>query len=271
MKWIRRNVMIFVLVLAGCTAPSLNLAPTAETIALRLLSTTSTTPLLHDLVAAYQQERPQFRFAFRITETNYASLMIALNNDIPGETRFGLTHYLPPASPLWAAPLGEDQIAIITHPDNPVSNLTLTQLQAIYEGRLVNWADVGGEQGIITVISREDGSGTRTVFQELALGNRRATLNARLAPSSTAVLQIVRQDQRAIAYVSFSLVDDSVHPIAIDGLLPTTEQESDYPLRTPVFIVGNSEPEATYRAFIAWIQSESGQSIVARHYRPLLN
>jgi ABC-type phosphate transport system substrate-binding protein len=96
-------------------------------------------------------------------------------------------------------------------------------------------------------------------------------LNARLAPSSAATLQTVRQDPNAIAYVSFSLVDDSVRVIAIDDLLPTTDQDSAYPLHTPLFIVGNGEPEAAYRAFIAWIQSDSGQSIVARHYRPLPN
>lgn len=269
MKRARRALAILLLALAGCHSPPLSVAPTAETVRLRLLSTTATAPLLHDLTEAYQQANPQIHFAFSLAESNYATVMETISGTPPGEPLFALTPYLPPESLLWAAPIGDDQIAIIVHLENPLAGLSLEQLQAIFQGQIDNWAALGGADQPITVVSRERGAGTRLLFEALALGQRRVTLNARLAPSSAAVVQIVSQDRGALGYVSLGLVDQSVRALAVEGVMPTPGTLDDYPFHSPIFVIGREAPQGLCRAFIAWMQSPAGQAVVARRYHPL--
>lgn len=62
-----------------------------------------------------------------------------------------------------------DALAIIVHPDNPVSRLTRQQLEGIFRGKIVNWKQVGGPDMKIIVYSRETSSGTYEFFKESVL------------------------------------------------------------------------------------------------------
>ena len=62
-----------------------------------------------------------------------------------------------------------DVIAIAAHISNPVEDLTLEQLQGIYQGRVTNWKDVGGLDAPITVVVRGKNSGTRGAFDKIVL------------------------------------------------------------------------------------------------------
>jgi phosphate transport system substrate-binding protein len=54
-----------------------------------------------------------------------------------------------------------DGVAVIVNPETKVENLTIEQIKKIYTGEIRNWKDVGGDDAPITVVSREEGSGTR--------------------------------------------------------------------------------------------------------------
>lgn len=71
--------------------------------------------------------------------------------------------------------IARDAIAVIVHPDNPVSELTLQQISDIYSGQVTNWKQVGGEDRPIVRLSRETNSGTHVYFLEtvLRLGGER--------------------------------------------------------------------------------------------------
>ena len=60
-----------------------------------------------------------------------------------------------------------DGIAVVVDPANTVGDLTKQQLSDIYEGKVTNWKDVGGNDAPIVVVGRESGSGTRSAFEEL--------------------------------------------------------------------------------------------------------
>jgi len=62
--------------------------------------------------------------------------------------------------------LARDGIAIIVHPSNPVTSLTKQQVIDIFSGNITNWSQVGGQNQSIDVVAREEGSGTRTAFQD---------------------------------------------------------------------------------------------------------
>ena len=59
-----------------------------------------------------------------------------------------------------------DALAVVVHPDNPVSELTIPQLSDIYTGRIANWQEVGGNDAPIVLLSRETNSGTHVYFLE---------------------------------------------------------------------------------------------------------
>jgi phosphate transport system substrate-binding protein len=270
MKWGRRALTILALTLAGCQSPLLSVTPAPETIVLHLWSTEATAPLVQDLAAGYQAAHPELRIALRLSTTSYTDLIASAGQPEGEAPHYGITHHWPQESPLWAAPIAQDQIAVIVHLDNPVTGLRLEELQAIYQGRIVNWAALGGEDRAITVVSREEDSDTRLAFQRAALGDRSVTLNARLAASTAAVLQVVREDRGAIGYISLGLLEPGVRPLAIDGVPPQIDTLNGYPLQAPIFVVGVEEPQGVYREFFAWMQNAEGQAVIARKYHPLL-
>src|SRR5690606_20538720 len=156
-------------------------------------------------------------------------------------------------------------------PGSGVSDLTTEQLRAIYQGRITNWESVGGPRMGITVISRENGSGTRAEFERLVMGERQTTQTAQIAPSGSAAIASVARQPGSIGYVSIGHLNDSVQPVRINGVAPTQANvgQNLYPLRTTIFFAGPGEPDGALRAFIGWVQSPDGQAIVAQRYAPL--
>lgn len=253
--------------LASCSSPVIPAStPTSDVITLRLYANTATVPLVNDLTSEYM--RSQSGFNFDIKTGNHQAILKRL---LEGETSYFISNHLDSDSELWAAPIGQDGIAVIVHPDNPTSSLTTDQLRQIYQGQISSWGEVGGQEEDIVVISREDDSGTRAEFEQLVMGNRRTTQSAQIAPSSAAMVESVTSTPGGIGYVSMSYVDSSVRALTINGVEPTRGNvfNNTYPLRTTLFVIGLEEPETDYRAFIAWIQIPAGQAVVARKYAPL--
>lgn len=265
----RRTFAIVALTLVGCSARILPAStPTTDSAILRVNSTSATLPLLTDLTRRYAQISPSV--SFEISTSNYAT---AADHAFGEGAVYFLTNHLPPPeqSPLWGAPVAWDGIAIVTSPGLMIEQLSTDQLRAIFQGRVVNWSQVGGPRTDITVISREEGSGTRAEFERLVMGERQTTQTAQIAPSSAAVIASVARQSGSIGYVSISYLDSSVQPVAVNGVSPTQAnvEQNLYPLRHTLFFAGPGEPSGEMRAFIAWIQSPEGQAIVARQYTPL--
>jgi len=262
----KRTIAIAALTLVGCSSQITPAAtPTIQTATLRLYATTATAPLINDLAASYSQFYP---YTFEIVTGNYRAMLDDLKR---GDVPYFLSNHLSDDIP-WAAPIGQDGLAVIVNPDNPLSELTLEQLRGIYQGYVSNWRDVGGRDLDIALVSREDGSGTRAEFDRLVMGDRRTSLAAQVAPSSEAMMESVISTPAGIGYVSMGYLDASVRVLAIDGIALTqdTVYSSIYPLRTTLYFAGLEEPQDDYRAFIGWVQSPEGQAVVARHYVPLL-
>jgi phosphate transport system substrate-binding protein len=269
MRGAKRTFAIMALTLASCSAQIVPAStPTIDAMTLRLNGTSATLPLLTDLTRRYAQIAPGI--SFEINVTNYAT---AVGRTFSDDPIYFLTNHLPPpeATTLWGAPIAQDGIAIITYPGSSVDNLTTEQVRAIYQGRITNWESLGGPRMAITVISREDGSGTRAEFERLVMGERQTAQTAQIAPSSSAAVASVARQPGSIGYVSISYLNTFVKAVSINGVAPTQANVSQnlYPLRTTIFFAGPGEPEGVLRAFIGWVQSPEGQAIVARRYSPL--
>lgn len=263
----RRALAIVAITLVSCSTQVIPAStPTSNTTALHVYATTATLPLLTDLTSQYVKSN--VTLAFETQSGNYEAVLRSL---IAGEMPFFLSNHISSDS-LWAAPLGQDGIAIIVHPSNSLTGLTTEQLRRIYQGHTANWSDLGGENLDLVMISREGGSGTRNEFERLVMGERRTTQSAQIAPSSAAMVASVARQPGSIGYVSMSYLDGTVRALSIDSISPTLDNVYDnvYPLRSTLYVIGLAEPTDHYFNFIAWAQSPEGQEIVAQHYAPML-
>lgn len=166
--------------------------------------------------------------------------------------------------------IGWDGIAVVVNPENPVTQLTFTQLEAIYDGNISNWKDVGGEDRPITVISRDSSSGTYEYFKEEVLEGREYRQDALVQPATGAITQEVAQNKGAIGYIGYAYLDESTKALALDGgegtFVPATQEKilsGEYPLARQLYYYTNGEPQGLTKEFIDYVLSEEGQAIVS--------
>jgi phosphate binding protein len=160
-------------------------------------------------------------------------------------------------------------IAVVVNPQNPVANLTYTQLRGIFNGTISNWAEVGGENLPITVIIRDSSSGTYEFFKEEVLIDDEYRPDSITLPTTGAMVQEVSQNTRAIGYIGFAYLDETVSALALDkghGFIEATEENvrnEDYPLARSLQYYTDGEPTGLTKEFIDFIMSTTGQEIIA--------
>jgi len=226
-------------------------------------------PLMRELAQAYSERRAHVSFDFSavgsgagLQELRRGSADVALvsrrlqpGEEFDAQSGERLLAY---------SEIALDAIAVAVHASNPVGSLTLYQLRDIFEGRITNWQQLGGPDQDIHVISREDGSGTRAVFEELVMRDRRVTPTAVVMPSSDAVLGQVAQESAAIAYLSLGYLSAEAPVLAIDGITPSRETVADgtYPIARPLILVHQPNAMSEVAAFAQFARSPAGQAIV---------
>ena len=165
---------------------------------------------------------------------------------------------------LWSVEIAKDGLAVIVNPKNPILNLTLEQVSDIYSGKITNWNELGGSDHKIHIITREDGSGTRSAFEELVMGESRITPKAIVQDSNGAVRLLVSGDRYAIGFISLGLVDSTVKAIGLNGVAPTRENVmgGSYSLFRPFLFVCLGPPEGEVKQFIDFTLSREGQQLL---------
>ena len=159
-----------------------------------------------------------------------------------------------------------DGIAVITHKDSTVSNLTAEQLTDIYTGKITNWKDLGGADEAIVVLGREAGSGTRGAFEEL-LDVADQCAYAQELDSTGGVLAKVASTPGSIGYVSLDVVDDTVKALSLDGVEPNEENivAGSYKLSRP-FVMATlgtiEEQNDLVKTWFNYVQSDEGKAVI---------
>lgn len=178
-----------------------------------------------------------------------------------------LVHALPADSGFWFNPVAWDGLAVVVGTDNPVEGLSRGEAQAVFNGRIANWSSLGGPDQPIALLSRERGSGARTLFEQRVMAEQRLSINALLLSGNPALLAAVAATPGAVGYTMLGSVD-GVKPLAIDGVALTTASAADesYPLAAPLYFVALAEPQGELRVFLSWLQSEAGQAVIAERY-----
>jgi len=158
-----------------------------------------------------------------------------------------------------------DSLAVIVHRDNPIKNLSLAQIKDIFSGHINDWAAVGGNPGAIHIAAREEGSGTRTTFDELVMEDDRLKSRAILQSSNGAILQVVSRDEHAIGFLSFNYISAGVRALEIDGVPVSfdTARSGAYPLTRPLYFITRETPSGLVKSFLDFCASPQGRQVVA--------
>ena len=162
-----------------------------------------------------------------------------------------------------------DGVAVITDADNKVTDLTKDQLCAVYKGEIKNWKELGGEDEAIVVIGRENGSGTRSAFEELIHLEETdgLTSNAAVSEGNGPVQIAVAGNENAIGYVSFAYIDDTVKQLTVDGVEGIVEnvKNKTYALSRPfLFVSKDDKVGEAGKKFLEFALSADGQACVEK-------
>lgn len=163
--------------------------------------------------------------------------------------------------------LAYDGIAIIVHPDNPVSDLTIEQIAQLYTGEITNWKDVGGNDAEVVLIGREAASGTRDGFESITGTKEKCQYRQELT-STGDVITAVSQNPDAIGYASLASIKDSVKALNVDGVTPSeaTVKDGSYKVQRP-FVLVTAEGKAlspVAQAFFDYATSPDAAAIIAK-------
>jgi len=235
---------------------------------------TSVQPLVEELAAAYKEDNPN-----AIIDIQSGGSGVGIKSAMDGVVDIGMSsrELKTDEKNLKEFRIAIDGIAVILNPENPVNDLTIEQLRQIYSGEITNWKEVGGNDAAITVVTREEGSGTRGAFIELTgleteEGGKKVdkTLASAITQGSTgAVMTTVASDINAIGYASYGSVKGSndLKLITIDGVACNEESiyAGNYRISRPFLLVTKEEPTELAKDFIDFILSDKGQQIVVEN------
>jgi len=159
-----------------------------------------------------------------------------------------------------------DALTPIVHPKNKVNGLTIDQLSQMYQGKITNWKEVGGDDLQIVVVSRDSSSGTFETWGHLVLNNAKVTPKAQLQASSGAVVQAVSKNRYAISYVGIGYLNKSVKALTVNGVQASarTALSKEYLIARSLYMYTNGQPEGVVADFIKFVLSPAGQKLVAK-------
>ncbi len=154
-------------------------------------------------------------------------------------------------------PVGREAFVFLVNKDNPVSDLTVEQVQGIYSGIYQNWSELGGEDERIAALQRNEGSGSQTALQKLMKGKK-----------------IVKDPDLFLGsaigfsfryYVEGIVSAGNVKMLSLNGVYPSKEniRNSRYPISNCFYAVYRKDnTNKNIPVLIRWILSEEGQQII---------
>ncbi|MEM9247705.1 MAG: phosphate ABC transporter substrate-binding/OmpA family protein [Pseudomonadota bacterium] len=166
-----------------------------------------------------------------------------------------------------------ESMVVILHPSNPVDTLTKEQLRDIYEGRVTNWSQMGGEDVPIKVGARADGTGSREVFEDrIFLGQQaNVTGDAFVADSNNELAAFVNADAGGIGYVGYAF-QRGAKPITVVNhcnmpMVPNafTAKTEEYALNRRIYLY-NTEGGASEWSedFVEYATSAAADSVITK-------
>ncbi len=159
-----------------------------------------------------------------------------------------------------------DGIAVVVHPTNPVSDLTIKQIRDIYTGTISSWKQLGGPDMRIVTITRDTNSGTFETFEKLVMKEAKIADTAEYVGSNGGMRARIQTTRNAIGYVGLGFVDQTVKALKVAGVSPSQETVSSgrYPISRRLFMFTNGYPKlgGHLHSFVNLYLTKKGQEII---------
>jgi phosphate transport system substrate-binding protein len=171
-------------------------------------------------------------------------------------------------------PIALDALVIIVNHENPVTSLSIKQIQDIYTGKITNWKEVGGNDAPINPYVRNTDSGSQVLFESLVMKNLDIIdfPVAEMIYTMRGVLRAVEADINSIGYTvyyykEFILNDISIKDIAIEGIYPDEESigNNTFPLTSEVYATIRSDLDKSSTAYKLYelLQTKAGKEVIS--------
>lgn len=184
---------------------------------------------------------------------------------------------------LHLTPVGREAFVFFVNSRNPVTSLTVEQIQKIYSGQITNWKEVGGKNQSIRPFQRAENSGSQTALQRL-MGDAplmEPEEDERIGGMGGIIRQVAsyRNYKNALGfsfrfYATQMDASDQIRLLALNGVEPTKEtiRDGSYPVASEFYAVTASaigkpapqETDGTVKAFLDWVLSPQGQQLVEK-------
>jgi len=251
-------------------------------------------PIVDDAAKAFSKQHPNVRFVVGGGGSSHGVKAVGTNEVNIGQASRDIKDKEMKDYPnLVPFKIGLDGVAIIVNAGNPLNAITKKQVQDIYTGKISNWKELGGNDSPILLITKEEGRSTLELFlhyfeleskqsgegkdartvhktkDDAAFSTNQAIL---IGPNKEAISNVITKPN-AIAYVSVGTAQEiankggRVKLLDLDGVKATIANVGNetYPLRRPLHVVTNGQPQGSVKDFIDFLLSDEGQKIVQSH------
>ncbi len=191
-----------------------------------------------------------------LSQVSEGSVQIG-NSDVFAEEKEGI-----PADELVDHKVAVVGMTAAVNPNVGIEDISKEDLKKVFTGEIKNWKELGGKDQKITLVNRPDSSGTRATFVKFGLDGENPAEGI-TEDSSNTVKKIINETDGAIGYLAFSyFTDDSVTPLAIDGVEATDEnvQKGEFPIWAYEHSYTKGEADGLAKTFLDYMMSEDVQS-----------
>ena len=232
---------------------------------------TTVLPIAQKCVEAYMKKNPDVKISLSGGgSSNGIKAIIDGSTDIANASRFIKDKEINACHAKGVFPVpfavAYDSIIPVVHPSNPIKNITLDQLKAIYKGEITNWQELGGDKRPIVVTSRDTSSGTYETWEGKVMNKERVVPSAQVMASNGAIVQAVSNNKNAIGYIGIGYINKNVKGLSVNNITGSEETTLDgtYPISRPLFMFTNGWPIGDTLNFINFVLNpKKGQDLVA--------
>ncbi|MFO7667833.1 MAG: PstS family phosphate ABC transporter substrate-binding protein [Desulfobacterales bacterium] len=230
---------------------------------------TTVLPIAQKVAEAYMKEHPDTKISISGGGSgNGIKALIDKTTDIANASRAMKKEEIDKAKAKGGDPVefivAYDCIVPVVHPSNPIKDITVDQLKAIYKGEIRNWKEIGGPDKPVVIISRDTSSGTYEVWEEKVMKKERVFPGALLQASNGAIVQAVSKNPNAIGYIGLGYMDNSVKMLSVNGITGSKETtlNKSFPVSRPLYMYTPVKPAGDIKMFMDYMVSSKGQKLV---------
>lgn len=256
-------VLILSIIFSGCSALS-----HGDTV-IKIKGSETMLNLTKKLAEKYSKENPQINFTvegggsgagIKSLVANEIMISTASRNLEPDEVKLVAEKY---GTVGVSTSIAKDAVCIYVNRTNPISNLTIEQIEGVFSGRITNWINLGWKDKTISVYLRNTNSGTLQLFKRLVLKDQAFAGTSKSYNSIDELHQAVERDESSITFSG--LVKGTKCKItSVENIEPSNTNviSGYYPLSRYLHFYTLNPPEGELKKFIDWVLSANGQKII---------